>query len=133
MQYGLEVRGGRGRRSRGGPRAEPPGEDPWIAGRTYSLGRGQRLRPKTPISDSKTVKSDDVMQALPAVTCLGEAKVATPPEGSGACRCEFAKATAVVLAAADITAAVAAAPGLTERVHLSRVLQMEVGKDGGVR
>ena len=73
------------------------------------------------------------MQAVPAVTSLGEAEVATPPEGSGTCRCEFAQAPAVVLAAADIAAAVAAAPGLTVRVHLSRMLQMEVGRDRGVR
>ena len=132
MQHGVEVGGGWGGRSRGGPRAEPPSEDPRIARRTRSLGRGRRPESRKPIPNSKTVKSDDVMQAIPAVAGLGEAEVATPPEGPGACRCEFAQAPAVVLAAADIAAAVAAAPRLTVRVHLSRILQMEVGKDGGV-
>ena len=73
-----------------------------------------------------------MMQAVPAGTSLSEAEVATSPEGSGTCRREFAQAPAVILAAADIAASVAAAPGLTVRVHLSRILQMGVGRDGGV-
>ena len=90
------------------------------------------MRSRAPIPNSETVKGNDVVQAVPTGTSLSDAEVATTPQGTGTSRREFAQAPAVVLAAADIAAAVAAAPGLAERVHLSRVLQRR-RKDGGVR
>ena len=81
------------------------------------------MRPRAPIPNSETVKGNDVVQAVPTGPSLSDAEVATTPQGAGTSRREFAQAPAVVLAAADIAAAVVAAPGLAERVHLSRVLQ----------
>ena len=116
---GEALRRGGGLRCGGGTRAEPERGDAWVARAARAARRcGQPPEPKYPQPHSEPVEGNDVVQAIPTGPGLGEVEVPAPPEGPRACRCEFTKPAPSIVAAADIAAAVPAAPCPVVRVHL---------------